>query len=291
MCQILSMKEDGTDVRQLTEDGGHGCSWGPLGNQICYVVGSYSWEYRIWAMNYDGSGAYQVTSQADLSDMCPDWCPDAGLNQIAFSRDSPGAGLRGANDLWVVDLDLPPDDPGRETQLTNEPAIWDATPSWSEQGTEIAFRRSFEDGSGTDGIWVMSRTSPGAAWGEPYLLMADARYPDWCPASAGGPPRIACRAWSQDLGQYAVEVVTLAESDGHFVVDGQPVEFAVDEAGGQYVRPTWSPDGQSLVCEYGKYETVKKEQVWVERVTRFSVDGGTYEYLGEGSYPDWSPNP
>jgi Tol biopolymer transport system component len=63
--QIWVMNSDGTNLRQLTTDGGTSPAWSPDGKRIVYV--RYNWtEYsskqgQLWIMDADGSNKRQLT--------------------------------------------------------------------------------------------------------------------------------------------------------------------------------------------------------------------------------------
>jgi len=76
--------------------------WSPDGRLIAFAstrAGAFDWD--IWVMNPDGSGARQVTSGAPVVDSAPEWSPDGTM--LIFER-FPDA-ITYAPDLYSVNLD------------------------------------------------------------------------------------------------------------------------------------------------------------------------------------------
>jgi serine/threonine protein kinase/Tol biopolymer transport system component len=73
---ILLVRTDGTDLRQLTDDGYHdrGPRWSPGGEYITFFT-DRSGKNEIWAVHPDGSGLQQI-SDAQGNIVWPVWSPD-----------------------------------------------------------------------------------------------------------------------------------------------------------------------------------------------------------------------
>lgn len=104
----------------------------------------------IFKVRTDGSGLTRLTDWTS-GYSAPDWSPDG--KWIAFdSGDSGAVGVRG--DIWVMDADG-----GHKTRLTHTPKVTATrfeianNPSWSPDGTRIAFTQWLGDGSTT---WIES---------------------------------------------------------------------------------------------------------------------------------------
>ena len=155
-----------------------------------------------------------------------------------------------------------------EQQITTDPAD-DGNPSWSPDGTMIAFD---SDRSGNYDIWVIP-----AIGGEATQITtdpADDRSPTWSPngteiafsrssgiwaiPNAGGVPRqIASMgenpAWSPDGSQIAFDerwefISVTSASDG-----GEPVSITCPDGGACFYgcqHAEWSPDGSHIVFVY-----------------------------------------
>jgi Tol biopolymer transport system component len=148
-------------------------TWSPDGQTIAWRRGG-----EIWSMNADGSGAAHLIQMPDTSSD-PDYSPDG--TKIAFSSRSEGEDF----DIWVANAD------GSDPQkLTDDPSPAraglpvpqgglpnsDADPSWSPDGSQIAFRRYTTEGRE---IWVMNSDGTGRTALTDNPAYDDA--PDWSP--------------------------------------------------------------------------------------------------------------
>jgi TolB protein len=136
----------GTDVRQLTQGSGsdRNPGWSPDGTRIAFAR-SENYGYEVYAMDADGSNVRAVTSVAAESAPSPVWSSDG--SQIALDVD--GA-------IYVMSVD----GTGLRRLSPKLPrGVLDMHPSWSPDGTQIAFMRytnedvaaSAEDGD----IWII----------------------------------------------------------------------------------------------------------------------------------------
>jgi TolB protein len=129
--EIYVSSADGSGARNLTASPTNEWSpaWSPDGEQIAFASDREG-ELRIFVMGADGSGVRRVS---DIWGEYPAWSPDG--TQIAFASHVGGMSLHGDPnyDVFVVNTDG-----SGLRQLTESPA-YDMYPTWSPDGTRIAF--------------------------------------------------------------------------------------------------------------------------------------------------------
>jgi len=206
--------------------------------------------------------------------------------QVAFS-----SGFN--SDVYVV-----PAAGGTEVNLTDQPASdpsgWDASPSWSPDGSQIAF---ISDRDGNPDIWVMD-----ADGGNRANLTASIEHetdPEWSPDGS----RIA----------YSASLETKLP-DGSFSWSPAPSIFVINLATGATIRlsvpdphlpsgnwaidaddtqPTWSPDGETIA--FARHYRGGTPTAQTTLVYTVGADGGEpATFLAAGSWAirgvDWSPD-
>jgi Tol biopolymer transport system component len=179
-------------------------------------------QQRIYVMNADGSGVTRLTNGPG-SDADPAWSPDGYRIAFESSRDTPGiAGTATVVGFSNFEIYVMNADGSDQTRLTFTP-YFDLKPSWSPDGSRIAFTSS-------DDIYVMN-----ADGSDPIPLAASSAFDDEA-------------AWSPDGSKIAFT----SNRDG-------PVDIYVMNADGSEVtrltnppanqNAVWSPDGSKIAFQ------------------------------------------
>jgi len=160
---VYKVNRDGTGRTALTSSSAddRNPTWGPDGT-IAFVSTRNGGDYEIYTMDADGSNVQQITSGADLPSYAPSprFSPDG--SRIAFLSDRDG-------NLNVYTIAA---DGSDVQQVTDDPAS-DRFPTWSPDGSTIAFERDSEiytisaDGSGTPQNLTQNSDLDGAPFWSP----------------------------------------------------------------------------------------------------------------------------
>lgn len=240
--QIYSVKPDGSDKKQLTDQGNNVTpSWTPDGKQIIFASDRSSTR-EIYLMNQDGSGVSQIEISVVGNKLTPSMSHD--LSQIAFAAENP---LTGHPEIWVVNADgtVP-------RQLTDTPKAiagptWSLFPRFSLDDSHILYASTQ---SGSSQIWVMKadgtgkqQLTNGVATDHP-----DANAPNWSPDGK----RIVFWAGYETL--YG-EIWTMdADGSNPIQLTDQPAPISSD-------NPTWSPDGSQIIFDTNR--SMSGVEIWI----------------------------
>jgi Tol biopolymer transport system component len=255
---------DGTDQRRLTDKYAVSYDWSPDGARIVFTSVRDE-RYEIYVMDADGTNQWQLTSSDD-DDWWPAWSPD-GM-QIAFTSN------RGGDDeIYAIAIaDGPEADGNDPRQLTNHPCPFNVQPTWSPDGTQIAFT---SDRDGNDEIYVMAVPDGTEADGTGQRRLthndADDRYP----------------AWSPD----GTQIVFTSRRDGNDEIyvmnaDGSAQRRLTNTDANNW-WPNWSLDGSQIVFQSSPIGT------WNWNIYIMSADGTNQRQLTDNDaadeYPVWRP--
>jgi TolB protein len=199
---------------------------------------------EVYLMHLDGTGLTRLT-YFDNRDGYPACSPDG--KKIAFYAYEDST----TRSINVMDIDG-----GNRTRLTNEAGARDSGPTWSSDGSSIAFSR---ERNGEYHLWVMD------ADGTNQRRLGDLE---------GLAPR-----WSPDgsllaFSAYPQKEIFVANADGTSA--RRLTENDVED-----MWPSWSPDGAQIAYMSGEQ---KHHQIWV-----MNADGSGARRLTFNQYDDWRP--
>jgi Tol biopolymer transport system component len=283
--EIFVVNDDGTGLERLTNDAADDLhpSWSPDGTRIVFVS-NRDGDFDPYVMNADGSGVDQLTdfrclrsaTGANPPRSCraeagyPVWSPDgAKIAFVGFEHGEIATGAAGialtydTSEIYVMNADGT--DVTRLTSARDEGQV--ASPSWSPDGTKIAFVRELGGKNGDIDVYMMNRDGTGIE-----------RLTDH-PAEDRGP------AWSPD----GTKIAFHSARDGDFDVyvmntDGTSVAQVTDDPAPDGL-PSWSPDGTRIVFVRLR-DGIRDSEIYV-----IGADGtGERRLIDDpGADPDWSP--
>ena len=184
--------------------------------------------------------------------------PSRGGTRIAFD-----SRRMGNLDIYIMNID------GSGLQQLTGTSGAERGPSWSPDGTQIAFYGAISESGNfdiytinTDGTGLLNLTN------SPEI---DERYPTWSPDGA----RIAFH--SNADGDYEIYAIN---------IDGTGLQ-AITHDDADDLGPDWSPDGTRIAYhtnQWGEPYAIAIIDLRTERVTRLTTDAQT------NTFPTWSPD-
>jgi Tol biopolymer transport system component len=278
---VFTMAADGSSLTQITDGGGNEAAWNADGTRIAFSTNGNYGEPRaclrnLFAMNPDGTGKAWILGgegcSSQATDSCsfnnfPSWSPD-GTKIVYAGNDCFASGARVPGGIFVVDVTTRT----RTRLTTNQVGLaLDADPSWSHDGTKIAFASA--DALGYH-IHVMDADGGN-------LTKLDA------PGQNTGP------AWSPDDSKIAFS----SSRDGNgeiWVMDADgsdPVQLTQTPGPVVNQNPSWSPDGTRLAFESNRDASpngTSDFEIWA-----MNADGSSQTQLtvnnADDRQPDWQP--
>ena len=181
---IWVMNADGSGQTAITGTEGPDAApaWSPDGTKLVFegirnIPGGGTTGRQLWVMNADGSGVRQLTDGG--ANLAPAWSPLG--DRIAFHSN-----LDGEFEIYAIPADsAPAGGADARVKLTDNIGLQDQNPTWSPDGTRIAFERGTGTNIGdtTKEIWVMDADGTDGA-----QLTFNSDYdvqPAWSPDGAG----------------------------------------------------------------------------------------------------------
>ena len=252
----------------------------PLTGKTVAVTSEKVWDVRWPSSDNEGRIVYELNGELQVFDVKAKRAtplsitvPDEGLNRRPSRISAAGLvfnyGLspKGERALFAArgDIFTAPIEKGPTRNLTNSSGAHDKWPSWSPDGSRIAF---ISDRSGEEEIWVISQ---------------DGRQPAEQLTSGGRAMRYSPE-WSPD-GKH----IAFTDKDERVwvltVADRKLIEVA-DAKSGQVTDHTWSPRGNHLAFSMDDENLMSSVYVWsAEDGQTRRVTTGTFEE----SSPAWDP--
>jgi len=211
--------------------------------------GSVHGLWQVFTVSSAGGSPHQLTS-GSLNNADP--ALSRGGTLIAYDK---GSDTNGTSDIWTMNADG-----SNKRRITATPHIAEYNPSWSPDGSKIAFDAG-------KGVWVMNSDGSGR-----HRLTGTFSYgaPSWSPNGT----KLVYSSYPQFSSTGQLYIVSVATGRVHSLVKG----FA----------PAWSPNGTTIV--FTRKASVTASDLWLVNadgtgLRRLTKTPGLFEV-----FSSWSPD-
>ena len=217
---IYLMNPDGSEMERITRHRAMDIApqWSPTGEQILFASDRdrfrLSWD--LYLMDADGSNVRRIFAKS-VDRRSADWSPDG--EWIAYNRWEQGKYF-----IYIAPID----------GETEERMAIGSSPSWSPDGTEIAF---IEGGTRDPKRISILNVKTGK-----HKFFFPPKGPDWVRHVAWAPTgdKFAF-SWNKVPGNFEAETIYIVNRDG------TGVRQVINKDGGYAVEPSWSPAADALL--------------------------------------------
>ncbi len=242
--------------------------------QIAFASGR-SGNFEIYVMDADGVNPRRLTNNSD-DDWDPSWSPDGKRIVFCSDRDGHPDRIPGwfTSEIYVMDADG-----GNQQNLTNHPSD-DRSPSWSPDGTRIAFQ-SYRDNDRNHNIEIYVMAADGSNLQRLTNNLIEDEDPSWSPDGE----RIV---FSSAREGHVVHNLDVTDEIYVMDADGNNQQRLTENRNNDW-EPVWSPDGKRIAFAADRKGDFVKFDIYV-----MDADGGNPQKLtnnrGWDSSPSWSPD-
>jgi hypothetical protein len=210
---VFSMNADGSNQVDLTNTldpvVNFEPTWLPDGSEVVFMRQA-SGEQDLWSVNANGTGAVNLTESPGAYETSAEFSPDG--TKIVYVRGDTN------NDIWVMNANGTGQTPLTET----DPPTQNVAPTWSPDGTKIAWSVMEAPSAGDNGLHVMS------ANGSSQTQLLD----------ESAPIHTDQLSWSPDGTQIAYKSLAIGGELRLVGATGGPTSLLVENSGAEY--PSWA---------------------------------------------------